>query len=316
MKAFKISFDRLNEIADRYFSENRQPEDRARLWEMLYSAYTPETEEQRKNKIKEFPSYDHTDDWGYVFGVNCTIGVFYDAIEEAIGEKKLQSGENSSSGYKPGKGMKFSTYFISLLKDRMKTKFSWLSLKETTETGGGIYKPTGIKAVIVGDEDADNDEKEIEIVDSETTNVGENNIVIIARFVSDLIKSGKAIELTPYIYSKLLINYTRKFSEYFNNLNTYSKILLEPLAADFTSKMTTLTNGMPEDFLELCYSELSQFVFENDLAENLYKNNSDIKILKDKAVYVFCGVLQNTFHYRQKKFYEIIRDSIGEALRD
>lgn len=66
MKAFKISFDRLNEIADRYFSENRQPEDRARLWEMLYNAYTPETEEQRKNKIKEFPSYDHTDDWGYV----------------------------------------------------------------------------------------------------------------------------------------------------------------------------------------------------------------------------------------------------------
>lgn len=266
-KKYKVDFDEINALADSYF---RAPDltKREKLASKILSAMKEESPSERQNRLKNNPAAASYEDWVHIFGINAPYDLVIDIFYEAIGEKKLKNGENSKSGYKLGKGTKFTTYFIKLLSHRA--------------NGDGKKKP-----ILVDVEEApivlpNNGED-----DSFTVDVSEMAIVNMAGFFSEILKSSKAHPITRGVYSLNLVNYTRHFDETFIKLNDVSNVLFDPVEQGYIDKMTTFPEMTKKDFLSLFKSDFSEYVISN----NLYFINTGE--LKQKSVSVYYNYKDN-----------------------
>ncbi len=234
------------------------------------------------------PAASSYEDWFRIFGVKAPYDLIIDVFNEAIGEKKLKNGETSRSGYKLGKGTKFTTYFINLLKLRA--------------NGDGKKEPiidNGGKDPIP--EPAPKDKTQF-------VDVSELAIVNMAEFFSEILKSGKALSMSRGIYSLHLVNYTRTYDESFIALNDCTDLLFDPSERGYIDKMTTFPEWKIKDFIALYKSELSEYVEKNKLSK--YLKGSDIKILENKSVGVYYNQ-EGNLHYQM----DTLNEQLGKALK-
>lgn len=272
-----VTFEDINRAAELYFSTRREVY-RIQLSTYILSAMSYETDSQRQTRINRYPYSSVADDWVYLFGAYAPVDLIISLLQEALGEKTKGNGEKSQSGYNPEKST-FTTYFIFLIKKRVNDvyfKEPVVSLDEIAETA----QPAA------GDENI--------------SCVSDTAIVCMAEFFSEVLKSRKVLSMTRGIYSLHLVNYTRAYMDGFEQLNCLSDLLFEPSEEGFLEKMTMFSTQERRDFLGLSQSDLSAYVFDNNLDKSLSKKHPEIRVLKDKSVSAYYCSEQQALCYQMK----------------
>lgn len=302
-KEYTIDFDEINLVANQYF-ENKDMLSRSRLMELVLGAIIDETPAQCDARIEKYPYSDPSEDWVWFFGKNAPKDWIIDIIIEAIGEKKLKNGEVSRSGFDFQKGVKFTTYLIALIEKRITDVYDkYDKRKNNTDLN---VREDGFDN---SDENGNRLKNSERFSKYEYVNLDELSIVIMAKFISQLLKNKKAPSMTRGIYSWLFVNYSRKYHNEFEQLNKISDTLFEPSDLSFINKMTRFPEEVVQDFIGLYHSDLSDYVYEKKLYKSLSESESDIKVLLECSVSDFYGF--KSMNYQKRKIF----DQLSEALK-
>lgn len=293
----KELFCKINEVAVE-FAKTHSVTKRSELISLVASEIIDESNEQRKNRLKQNVDVNCVEDYAWIFGICAPKDLIISILCESLGEKINKSGEFSKSCFDPDKGAKYTTYFINLLKlrscdEKYKSYNEPMSLDIYDDFDDDKIRPIYVREPHIDfDEVYDNCHSGISI--------DEHILVQTAGFFTELIKSKKTFPTTRGIYSLLFVNFTRKPNGAFPDLNNFSRFLFEPADMEYINKMTKFQKQKRQDFLSLSYSELSQYVYDNKLDEAYSPKETKIRILKDKSISLFYEIKEATLSYQKK----------------
>lgn len=323
-----VGFRKINNLANEWALCTNIVEKKAKqsaLIGLLYDAIIPETENEQKNRLShsKYQSYD----WCHFFGVYCPVDLVLEMIVESLGLKKLKNGEISKSRYKLDQGSTYTSYLVGLLKLRVSDvyeeegKINRILSGGVSDGGSGddskksskdmIYYPSDFLESPIYSDDTEYGQSEANEVyknfPNEYKQKEEYYIVILADFISEIIKSGKQGKYAKGIYSYYLINYSRIPQPYFDVLNEISYHLFYPAEYGFIDRMTTFFNKKTRDFINLCDSDFSDYAKENNLIKKAFpystrKGEFDPGELTQKSISVYYGISKSTLSPHIKKF--------------